>query len=166
MFAFLLILLIVLPLAELYVLIQVSHVIGLGLALVLLLAVSISGAWLLKREGVATWRRLQEALRRGEVPTKEATDGALILLGGALLLTPGFISDVVGLVFVLPPTRALVKSGFRSLIGVYAGRRFGAVRYAGRTGKRVYDARVVRTRRRQNEEPPAPNPAIEPGDPT
>ncbi|MEA2497991.1 MAG: protein FxsA, partial [Actinomycetota bacterium] len=120
--------------------------IGLVPALLLLLGVSMAGAWLLKREGMATWRRLQETIQRGGVPAKEVTDGALILLGGALLLTPGFITDVVGLLLVFPLTRALVKSTFRRFVGSLATKRIGAVGYAGRTGKRIYDARVVRTR--------------------
>jgi len=100
---------ILVPLAELAVLIAVGDWIGLVPTLILLLVVSVAGAWLAKREGVAAWRRLQVALAQGRMPTVEVTDGALILLAGALLLTPGFLSDVVGILLLLPPTRAVAR---------------------------------------------------------
>src|SRR5829696_10164623 len=95
---------ILVPLAELAVLIAVGDWIGLAPTLVLLLVVSLAGAWLTKREGLAAWRRFQLALAEGRVPTVEVADGAMILLAGALLLTPGFLSDVVGILLLLPPT--------------------------------------------------------------
>jgi UPF0716 protein FxsA len=100
---------ILVPLAELAVLIAVGEWIGLVPTLILLLAVSVVGAWLAKREGLAAWRRFQLALAEGRMPTVEVTDGALILLAGALLLTPGFLSDVLGILLLLPPTRALAR---------------------------------------------------------
>ena len=89
-------------------------------------------------------------MARGQVPTKEATDGALILFGGALLLTPGFVTDAFGILLLLPPTRALVKSSFRKL---FAG---WAVRRAGSTGK-VYSATVTRVQRRPGEPEATPS---------
>src|SRR5215218_5828362 len=100
---------ILVPLAELAVLIAVGDWIGLVPTLILLLVVSVVGAWLAKREGLAAWRRLQLALAQGRMPTVEVTDGALILLAGALLLTPGFLSDVLGVLLLLPPTRAIAR---------------------------------------------------------
>jgi UPF0716 protein FxsA len=100
---------IVVPLAELAVIIAVGDVLGLWPTLVLLLVVSAVGAWLAKREGLAAWRRFQLALAEGRVPTVEVADGAMILLAGALLLTPGFLSDVVGILLLLPPTRAMAR---------------------------------------------------------
>jgi UPF0716 protein FxsA len=100
---------ILVPLAELAVLIAVGDVIGLVPTLVLLLVVSVAGAWLAKREGLAAWRRFQLALGDGRVPTVEVADGAMILLAGALLLTPGFLSDVAGILLLLPPTRAMAR---------------------------------------------------------
>jgi UPF0716 protein FxsA len=100
---------ILVPLAELAVLIAVGDVIGLLPTLVLLLAVSVVGGWLAKREGLAAWRRFQLALADGRVPTVEVADGAMILLAGALLLTPGFLTDVVGILLLLPPTRAMAR---------------------------------------------------------
>jgi len=100
---------ILVPLAELAVLIAVGDWIGLVPTLILLLVVSVVGAWLAKREGLAAWRRLQVALAQGRMPTVEVADGAMILLAGALLLTPGFLSDVLGILLLLPPTRAIAR---------------------------------------------------------
>ena len=134
--------LLIVPIAELWVIVQVAERLGVLSALGLLLLVSVAGAWLLKQQGVATWRRLRETLRRGQVPTDEVADGALILMGGALLLTPGFISDVLGLLLVIPVTRALFKRAGRRWIARRAGRRLGmAPRRA-----RVYSATVTRTK--------------------
>jgi len=144
MAAILFFLLIVVPIAELYVFVQVAQGIGFLPTLAGLIAISILGAWLLKREGVATWNRLQQTLANGQMPTNEVTDGALIMLGGALLLTPGFLTDIVGLVFLIPPTRSLVKGGTRRLIGGWAKRRAGVVGRVGRVGGKVYEAGVVR----------------------
>jgi UPF0716 protein FxsA len=100
---------ILVPLAELAVLIAVGDVIGLLPTLVLLLVVSVAGAWLAKREGLAAWRRFNLAMAHGRIPTVEVADGAMILLAGALLLTPGFLTDVAGILLLLPPTRALAR---------------------------------------------------------
>ena len=100
---------IVVPLAELAVIIAVGDLIGLLPTLLLLLVVSAAGAWLSKREGLAAWRRFQLALAEGRVPTVEVADGAMILLAGALLLTPGVLTDVVGILLLLPPTRATAR---------------------------------------------------------
>lgn len=143
MFAPILLALLVVPLIELYVIIQVGQQIGAVPTILALIAVSVLGTWLLKREGSATWRRLQAALQRGEMPTNEATDGALILFGGALLLTPGFLTDAVGLLLILPPTRAAVKGSARRFLGAWAMRRMGR---AGTAGRVVYDAKVTRSR--------------------
>ena len=100
---------ILVPLAELAVLIAVGDWIGLAPTLILLLVVSVAGAWLAKREGLAAWARFQRALAEGRMPTVEVADGAMILLAGALLLTPGFLSDIIGVLLLLPPTRALAR---------------------------------------------------------
>ncbi len=133
-------LLLAMPVVELAVIVQVAEEIGVLETLAVLVAISVAGAWLLKQQGLATWRSLQATTARGQVPTKEATDGALILFGGALLLTPGFVTDAFGLVLLLPPTRALVKSSFRKLFARWAIKR------AGPAGK-VYSATVTRVRR-------------------
>jgi UPF0716 protein FxsA len=100
---------ILVPLAELAVLIAVGDWIGLLPTLILLLVVSVAGAWLAKREGLAAWARFQRAMAEGRVPTVEVADGAMILLAGALLLTPGFLTDVAGVLLLLPPTRAMAR---------------------------------------------------------
>jgi UPF0716 protein FxsA len=117
--------LLVVPLAELWVIVQVADRVGVVSTLGLLLLVSVVGAWMLKQQGLATWRRLQAALRRGQIPTVEVADGALILFGGALLLTPGFITDALGLSLVFPPTRAAVRRGARAWMARLARRRVG-----------------------------------------
>jgi UPF0716 protein FxsA len=101
------------PFAELYVLIQVGHVIGVLNTLGLLLLVSIVGAWLAKREGISVIRRMQAALNAGRVPGTELVDGFLILLAAALMLTPGFLTDIVAIFLLLPPVRGLVRRTLR-----------------------------------------------------
>ena len=100
---------IVLPVAELYVIIQVGGAIGVLPTLALLIADSFLGAWLLKSQGRNAWERFNRALNSGRVPANEVADGAMIILGGAFLLTPGFITDILGLILLIPPTRAIVK---------------------------------------------------------
>jgi UPF0716 protein FxsA len=136
--------LIAVPIVELYVIVQVGQEIGVLPTLALLLVVSVAGAWLLRQQGTATWRRLQANLQRGEMPTREVTDGALILFGGALLLTPGFVTDAVGLVLLVPATRAVVKGVARRFLGRMAAAHLSPT---GAAGRRVYDARVTRVRR-------------------
>jgi UPF0716 protein FxsA len=109
----LVILFIAVPFAELYVLIQVGHAIGVLDTLGLLLLVSIVGAWLAKREGISVIRRMQAALNAGRVPGAELVDGFLILLAAALMLTPGFLTDIVAIFLLLPPVRALMRRTLR-----------------------------------------------------
>lgn len=105
----LVLLFIVVPIAELYVIIQVGGLIGVWPTLLLLLLDAIVGSWLLKHEGRAAWRRFNEALAERRLPAKEVADGFLVILGGALLIAPGFITDIFGLLFLIPPTRALAR---------------------------------------------------------
>lgn len=90
---------------ELYVLIAVGSVLGAVPTILLIIASAVLGSYLLKQQGLATWQRFQTALARHEVPAYELVEGFLILLGGALLLTPGFITDAVGLICLLPSFR-------------------------------------------------------------
>jgi UPF0716 protein FxsA len=105
----LVLLFVVAPIVELAVIIQVAHGIGVANTIFLLIAVSVLGSWLVKREGLNTWRRIQASLERHELPTKDVVDGGLILFAGALLIAPGFISDVVGILLLLPPTRLVFR---------------------------------------------------------
>ncbi len=105
----LVLLFIVVPIAELAILIQVGELIGIWWTIALLIADAVLGSLLARAQGRAVWRRFNEALQSGRPPAKETVDGALVLFGGALLLTPGFISDILGIVLLLPPTRAVVR---------------------------------------------------------
>jgi UPF0716 protein FxsA len=111
MFPLLILLFIVVPLAELYVIIQVGQAIGALPTVGLLLLDSLLGSWLLRAQGRTVWRRFREALALGRAPARETVDGALVILGGALMLAPGFITDAFGVLLLLPPTRAVVRRG-------------------------------------------------------
>ena len=113
---------VVVPLVEIFVLIQVGQVIGAWWTIVLLIGASILGAWLIKREGSRSWAALQEALQTGRMPARELADAGLILIGGTLMLTPGFVSDIVGVLLILPLTRPLARG---VLTRVVAGRLLG-----------------------------------------
>jgi len=108
-FGVLLLAFLVVPLLEVYVFVQVADAIGFLPTVAWIVAISLIGAWVVKREGMSTLRRANEQVARGQVPTDALVDGVLLLFGGALLLTPGFTTDVLGLVLVLPPTRALLR---------------------------------------------------------
>lgn len=99
----------IVPLAELYLILKVSDTIGIWWTIALLVADSLLGSWLLRSQGRAVWRRFNEILAQGRVPHREVIDGVLIIFGGAFLITPGFLTDIVGLVLLLPPTRAIVR---------------------------------------------------------
>lgn len=107
---------IVVPVVELFVIIQVGEFIGLLPTVILLLVVSVLGSWLIRREGMRAWRAFRAALAHGRVPTSEVVDGALVLFGGALLLTPGFVTDLLGLALVFPLTRGLVNRAIRARV--------------------------------------------------
>lgn len=114
MFPLLVVLFLLLPLAELWVIVQVADGFGIATTILALLTISLVGAWLLKQQGWSALRRAQTTLSAGSLPTTELVDGALIVLGGALLLTPGFITDGFGFMLLLPPTRALVRRALAS----------------------------------------------------
>ena len=113
--ALLLIFFILLPIAELYVIIQVGQWIGLLPTLAILVLDGFIGAALARSQGQTAWERFNRTLADGRVPAKETADGAMIILGGALLLTPGFITDVFGFALLIPPTRALLRGGLSRL---------------------------------------------------
>jgi UPF0716 protein FxsA len=108
---------IVVPLAELYVILKVADtLLGWPLTIALLAADSLLGSWLLRSQGRAVWRRFNEQMRAGRVPHSEVIDGVLIIFGGAFLITPGFITDIIGLLLLLPPTRRVVRRVARRTI--------------------------------------------------
>ena len=136
LFAF--ILLVGLPILEIYVIIQVGEAIGVLPTIALLIADSVLGAWLMRTQGRLVWRRFTAALEAGRPPAREVLDGALVIVGGALQLAPGFVTDVAGLLMVVPPTRAIIR---RSLVRRLARR--GAVRLGGwASGRRPPDSRA------------------------
>lgn len=106
----LIVIFIVVPLAELYVILKVADsLLGWPLTIALLAADSLLGSWLLRSQGRAVWNRFNEAVRAGRVPHNEVIDGVLVIFGGAFLITPGFITDVIGLILLVPPTRRVVR---------------------------------------------------------
>jgi UPF0716 protein FxsA len=109
MLAPLVLLFILVPILELYVIIQVGQEIGALWTIAILIADSILGSLLLRAQGRSAWRRFNDALSAGRPPAREVLDGVLIVFGGALLLTPGFATDVAGLVLLIPPTRAVIR---------------------------------------------------------
>ena len=128
---FLLVVFIVVPIAELYVIIQVGHAIGALPTGGLLLLDSVLGSALLRGQGRATWRRFNAALGSGRPPAREVLDGALVIFGGAFLISPGFLTDIVGLLLLLPPTRAVLR---RALVRNFTNRAM--VRVVGGFGGR------------------------------
>ncbi len=109
MFVLLVLLFILLPIAEILVIIEVGRAIGAWWTVLVLIVDSLIGAWLLRRQGRSVWTRFQNTLAAGRMPHKEVVDGALVIAGGAFLLTPGFISDAFGLILLIPPTRAVAR---------------------------------------------------------
>jgi UPF0716 protein FxsA len=113
----LLLVFVVVPIVELYVIIQIGQAIGVLPTLGLLILDSVLGTVLMRAQGRAAWRRFAAAVNAGRPPATEAIDGALVLLGGALLLAPGFITDVLGILLLVPPTRvALRRLAFRRVL--------------------------------------------------
>lgn len=138
----LLIAFLVVPILEIYVIIQVGELIGGWPTVALLLAESLLGAWIVRREGRRAWRALRQTFAGGALPDRELADAGLVLAGGVLLLTPGFVTDAVGFLFVLPFTRPLV----RRLAARYVAHRMAAAR-------RRHDVMAGPDRRRTEAEP-------------
>ncbi len=141
----LVVLFIVIPIAELYVIIQVGEAIGVWPTLALLLLDAVLGSLLLRHQGRGAWRRFNEALAQRRFPGKEVADGLLIVIGATLLLTPGFISDIFGLLLLIPPTRAIARGllkrftlGRFTVISMPGGGPFGGSG-AGARPSRDYD---------------------------
>ena len=135
---------------EIFVFVQVGQWIGYGWAVIALIAIALFGIWLVKREGLGTWRRAQAQMRAGEIPAAEAVDGALIAGAGLLLIVPGFVTDVIGLLLLAPPLR-------------WPARRWVRTHRYVRTGNVVF-GRVIDVRGTGGP-PPEPPAALPPGDP-
>lgn len=131
----LLLVFLVVPIAELYVIYLVGDAIGILPTLGLLAADSVLGTLLLRSQGRAVWRRFSEAMAVGRMPHREVQDGVAVIFGGAFLITPGFLTDILGVVLLIPPTRALV------------------IRFSGRWVARFMMSRVVVRRGSRPREP-------------
>jgi UPF0716 protein FxsA len=108
--------LLALPIIEIVVVVAVGQAIGGWPTFLLLVATSLLGAWLIRREGARAWRALEQAVRSGRMPAREIADGVVVLVGGSLLLAPGFVTDVLGLLLVLPFTRPVARSMLAAVI--------------------------------------------------
>jgi len=147
---FLVLTFVVAPIIEIVVFIQVGSWIGYGPAVLLLLAMSVTGLWLVKRQGVGVLRRTRAQLGAGQVPAAELIDGVLLLLAGVLLLVPGFVSAVVGLLLLVPVVRKLPNRWVR---------RRAAVRVATQAGN-LGGTVVVRSRERRRGDDQSPPRAL------
>jgi len=111
MFIILLIAIIVLPILEIYILIESGHLIGVWPTVLLVIVTGIAGSWLMRHQGLELLRRIQMELAAGRLPAGALLDGALILVGGVLLLTPGFCTDLTGFTMLVPTSRRLWRKG-------------------------------------------------------
>lgn len=159
-----------LPFAEIYLLVQVGQVIGVWWTLAILVGEAMLGAWLVRREGKRAWTALNNAFASGRMPTGELADTALVLVGGVLLVMPGFITDVFGLLFLLPFTRPLA----RKVLAFFIARRMNklglsttVIRYDGTVieGETVSDPAKqpdpdTDPRRTSAQDPPSSGPVI------
>jgi len=146
-------LLVIVPIIEIAVLVAVGQQIGLAWTLLLMLGTSALGAWLLRHEGGRAWRAFQTDLAAGRPPGVTATDGLLVLIGGIFMLVPGFVSDIIGLLMIAPPTRRLARA---LILHTFAHRMSAA------TATSLFGPRRVRVRYGQTQPTPTPyaaNPA-------
>ncbi|NND99100.1 MAG: FxsA family protein [Pirellulaceae bacterium] len=107
---------ILIPLIELYLLLQLAEATSLGTTILIVIGTGILGSWLARREGLMAWFRFQEALSQGRVPSRELQDGLMIVFAAALLLTPGLLTDAVGFTLLVPVGRSLIR---RYVLGRY-----------------------------------------------
>ncbi|MCK9621668.1 MAG: FxsA family protein [Methylobacter sp.] len=114
----------IIPFAEIYLLIQVGGIIGAFPTILLVVFTAVLGTWLLRQQGFATFQRFQENLARGEIPAYEMVEGPIILVGGALLLTPGFITDIIGVACLIPQLRRKIAQYVIEHYLVQAGAHF------------------------------------------
>ena len=140
---------VVIPILELIFIAVMADWIGLVPTALLLVGLTLAGLWLFVHQGITTWRRLRTTMRRREMPSDELADAALLMVGGLLLLTPGFLTDVAALLFIVPGPRGSMRKVARRFLGWIAMSRFGWVGTGGSVAKRVYDARVTKVRREE-----------------
>lgn len=135
----------IVPLVELAIAIQVGRWIGVLPTILILLAEAVIGAWIVRREGAAAWRALVTSLESGRAPTRELADAALVLIGGTLLLTPGFLTDILGFVLIIPITRAPARRLLTTAVARSFARRIAVrtARYGGFPGGPFVEGQVV-----------------------
>lgn len=118
------------PALELFLLIKIGAIIGAGNTFILILVTGAIGSYMAKTQGLSTWKNLNSKMSSGQMPGKELIDGAIILVAGALLLTPGVLTDVVGFLGLIPLTRGLLRGTLLSFAkripSVNVGMRFGS----------------------------------------
>lgn len=141
------------PLAELYVILKVGDAIGVVPTILLLAADSLLGAMLLRSQGRTAWRRFNEALVAGRMPHREVQDGVAVIFGGAFLITPGFLTDVIGLALLLPPTRTLIVRVAGKRIARRMSARITVAPAPGRKPRRDYDVEGTASEHRPAEPP-------------
>jgi UPF0716 protein FxsA len=95
----------IIPFVEIYLLLQIGGIVGVFPTIALVVLTAIIGAVLLRQQGLATWQRFQDNLAKGTLPAYEMVEGPILLVGGALLLTPGFFTDIIGFACLIPPMR-------------------------------------------------------------
>src|SRR5262249_26093199 len=127
-------LLLAIPIVEIAVMVQVADWIGTGQMLALLISISVVGVWIVKRQGIGVLRRIRAELDAGRIPGAHLVDGGLVLLAGMLLVIPGFVTDSLGILLLLPPVRALVRGWLRRRF------RVQVTTYGSRTRPRGGDA--------------------------
>jgi UPF0716 protein FxsA len=159
-FLLVLLLVILVPVAELVVMFKVADAFGWLETLCVLILISMAGAWLVRRQGLSMLMRIQRELNEGTVPTKSVVDGLLLLVAGVLMLTPGFLTDVVGFLLIVPPTRIALRTllirRYRSRIAVHGDH---APRGGRMWSRVVIDDDVIDAE--SFEEPPRRNPSGE-----
>lgn len=159
MFGLLFLLFIVVPIIELYVIVQIAGGLGIFPTLALLITISIAGAWLVRREGSGIVPRIREALFSGRLPSNEIADGGLIMLGGSLLLTPGFVTDAVGFGLLIPPIRAVIR---KSLIKRYEAKKVTATdQVRSQFGSAIFNAGTSQSSRPSSPQNPFRPPVID-----
>jgi UPF0716 protein FxsA len=152
------------PIVEIYLIIQVGSAIGGWETVGLLIVISLAGACLVRHQGIAILARVQRSLAEGRLPTDPLIDGLLVLIAGALMLTPGFLTDGVGLLLLLPPSRIVVRSSLKKR---FAGRvSVGGGAYGGArwTNITVYDTDGTVRPPDRPDEPPSNPIELGPGD--
>ncbi len=138
------VLFVVAPLAELYVIIKTGQAIGVLNTIGLMIAIAMLGSWLIRREGTKVWTRFATQVQAGQIPSREIADGVCLLVAGALMIAPGFISDITALLLLFPPTRAIARTWLMRRKGLGAMTGFGRTSTITATyGGRVTDIRDV-----------------------